>query len=186
LKQIINLLLSFAPWIAFLILSGHSLLRLDIALIVAALLVVVMAITGLHRGAVLWAGYLFFGAAIIFVIVLKNMWFINHLGILANGMLFSTAFLGMMLGKPFTEDYARDETPREIWETASFVRACYSTTSVWSLVFLLNLASSFIAFYDHETPGWCFSVFNYSMLVSGVVYTSVYTKYLRRRRAQKN
>jgi uncharacterized membrane protein len=184
LKQIINLLLSFAPWIAFLILAGHSLLRLDLALIVAAVLVVVMAITGLHRGAVLWAGYIFFGAAMLFVVVLKNMWFISHLGILANGTLFSFAFLGMMLGKPFTEEYARAETAREIWETATFVRNCYTTTAVWSLVFLLNLASSFVAFYNHEVPGWYFSVFNYSMLIGGVAYTSVYTKYLRRRRAQ--
>ena len=185
MKQIINLLLSFAPWIAFLVLAGHSILRLDIALIVAAVLVVVMAITGLHRGAVLWAGYLFFGAAILFVVVLKNMWVISHLGILANGTLFSSAFLGMMLGKPFTEDYARVETPKEIWETAEFVRACYTTTSVWSLVFLLNLASSIVAFYDHRISGWCFTVFNYSMLVGGIAYTSAYTKYLHRRRAKK-
>ena len=184
MKQIINLLLSFAPWIAFLILAGHSILRLDFALIVAAVLVVVMAITGLHRGAVLWAGYLFFGAAMIFVVLLKNMWFISHLGILANGTLFSSAFLGMMLGKPFTEDYARVETSREIWETAAFVRACYTTTSVWSLIFLANLASSIIAFYNHGIPGCYFTVFNYSMLVAGVVYTSIYTKYLHRRRAQ--
>ena len=133
----------------------------------------------------LWAGYLFFGAAILFVVVLKNMWFITHLGILANGTLFSSAFLGMMFGKPFTEDYARVETPREIWETADFVRACYTTTSVWSLVFLINTASSLIAFYDHEIPKWCFTVFNYSMLVGGIAYTSVYTNYLHRRRAQK-
>ena len=184
LKQVLNLLLSFAPWIAFLILSGHSLLRLDIALVVAAALVVVMAFTGLHRGAVLWAGYLFFGASIIFVVALKNMWFIRHLGILANGTLFMFAFLGMMTGKPFTEDYARDGAPREIWETAAFVRACYMTTSVWLLVFLLNLTSSVVEFYDHEIPKWGFTVFNYSMLISGVAYTSIYTKYLRRRRMQ--
>ena len=186
MKQIVKLLLSFAPWIAFLVLSGHSLLRLDIALIVAAVLVVVMALTGLHRGAVLWAGYLFFGAAIILVVGLKNMWFISHLAILANSTLFSTAFLGMMFGKPFTEDYARDEAPREIWETAAFVRACYTTTSVWSLVFLLNLASSIVDFDNHhEIQGWYFTVFNYSMLLGGIVYTSAYTKYLHRHRVQK-
>ncbi|MFA7232268.1 MAG: hypothetical protein WC071_13435 [Victivallaceae bacterium] len=184
LKQIINLLLSFAPWIAFLILAGHSLLRLDIALVVASALVVVMAVTGLHRGAVLWASYIFFGTALLFVLALKNMWFITHLGILANGTLFATVFLGMMFGKPFTEDYARAEAPREIWETAGFVRACYTTTSVWALIFLFNLASSIVAFYNHEIPGWRFTAFNYIMLVSGVLYTSVYSQYKRRRREQ--
>lgn len=182
LRQVINLLLSFAPWLAFLILAGHSLLRLDIALIVAAVLVVVMAITGLHRGAVLWAGYIFFGTAILFVLLLKNMWFIGHLGILANGTLFTTAFLGMMFGKPFTEDYARAEVPREIWENAGFVRSCYATTSVWALIFLFNLASSIVAFYNHEIARWYFTTFNYSMLVAGVIYTSAYSKYKRNRR----
>ena len=186
LKQVLNLLLSFAPWIAFLILSGHSLLRLDIALLVAAALVLVMAFTGLHRGAVLWAGYLFFGAAIIFAVVLKDIWFIRHLGIIANGTLFMSAFLGMIAGRPFTEDYARVEAPREIWETAAFVRACYTSTSIWLLVFLLNLASSFVEFYDPGIQKWLFTVFNYSMLISGVICTAVYTKYLRRRRMQGN
>jgi hypothetical protein len=75
--------------------------------------------------------------------------------------------------------------PSEIWESAAFVRSCYTTTSVWSLVFLINLASSFMAFYSREIPAWQFTVLNYSMLLGGVAYTSIYTKYLHRRRAVK-
>ena len=50
----IKLILAFAPWIAFWIISlGHSMLWLKIGIATAALLVIVMGITKLHRGMVL-------------------------------------------------------------------------------------------------------------------------------------
>ncbi len=66
MKEILKLLLAFAPWIAFLLISGPSMLRLQISIFAAAALVVVMAVTKLHRGAILWAGYVFFSFCVDF------------------------------------------------------------------------------------------------------------------------
>lgn len=185
MKQMLRLLLSFAPWIAFMFLAGHSLLQLEIALVVSAILVAVMSLVGLHKGAVLYASYIFFASALMFVVLLKNIWFIQHLEILADLTLFAACMLGMIFGKPFTELYAREEVAPEYWQSASFVRSCYITTSVWTLIFLLNLAAAFVGFYRADIARGYFTVFNYTMLIGGVVFTNLYSTALRHRRLNR-
>lgn len=182
MKQFFRLLLSFAPWLAFLFLSGHTLASLRISIVVAAAITILMAMTGLHRGAVLYAGYLFFSFALVFVVWNQNMWVIQRLGILANGTLYATTLLTMILGKPFTADYAKVEVSPDIWDSGGFIRSCYMTTSVWSLVFLLNLLAAIISYYDKGIERTHVEIFNYSVLLSGVIYTCAYTR-IRRRHA---
>src|SRR5271157_2775413 len=123
----IKLMLAFAPWIAFWIISlGHSMLWLKAGICVAALLVVVMGVTRLHRGIILWAGVAFFAFAVIYVAWQENMWVVRHLGFLASGTLFLATFLSMFLGQPFTESYARDHVPKELWDSPSFIRGCFT------------------------------------------------------------
>jgi len=50
-----KLLLVFAPWLAFLFIARGSLFRLKLGLVVAIVLSIVMGITRLHRGVILWA-----------------------------------------------------------------------------------------------------------------------------------
>lgn len=78
----VKLLLSFAPWLAFLIIARGSIARVEIALVVALALSVVMAALKLHRGIIMWVGLVFFTAATIAVVGFHNMWTIRHLGVL--------------------------------------------------------------------------------------------------------
>jgi hypothetical protein len=182
MKEILKLLLAFAPWFAFWFIAGHSMLRLQIAVFVAAALVVVMAVTRLHRGAILWAGYAFFAFALIFVVWLKNTWTIQHLGILATGTLFVSAQLSLLFGRPFTEDYAREHVPEELWDSASFVRGCFTTTSAWSCVFLINTLLNIVKFQHHEIPEWRITLSEYAMIIAGIAFTNIYSKIARRKR----
>ena len=100
-----KLLLAFAPWIAFLIIAHGSLLRLKLGLVIAFALCVVMGVTRLHRGVILWAGLCFFTFATIAVVMFENMWTVQHMGVLANGTLAVSAAAGLAIGKPFTLDY---------------------------------------------------------------------------------
>ena len=74
MKETLKLLLAFAPWFAFWLIAGHSMMRLQVAVGVSSALVVIMAVTKLHRGAILWAGYAFLAFALIFDAWLKGMW----------------------------------------------------------------------------------------------------------------
>ena len=82
-----KMLLTFAPWIAFLIIARDSIFRLKLGIIVAAVLTVVMAVTRLHRGVIMWVGIIFFSYALAAVALLNNMWTVRYMGVLANGAL---------------------------------------------------------------------------------------------------
>jgi hypothetical protein len=188
MKEILKLLLAFAPWIAFLLISGGSMLRLQIGILVAAVLVVIMGVTKLHRGAVLWAGYIFFAFALIFVVWLKNPWVIHHMGILASGTLFAAAQLSIVMGHPFTEDYARENVPNEAWNSASFLRGCYTTTSFWSCIFLFNTLLNVIKTYQSGTSEVLIRTLEYTALFTGIAFTRIYAALAGKKRAgqQKN
>ena len=180
----LKLLLAFSPWIAFWIISGgHSMVRLQIGICVAAVLVLVMGITKLHRGLILWAGVSFFAFALVTVVLLKNLWVIQHLGVLASGTLFMATLVSIVIGKPFTESYAREHVPRELWESPSFIRSGYTVTGVWGLIFLVNAVVNVAKPYYAELGEWSFRGAELGILVSGVVFTTIYSNHLRRKRS---
>lgn len=182
--EALKLLLAFSPWIAFWIISGgHSIVWLQIGICVAAVLVLVMGITRLHRGLILWASVVFFAFALVTVALLKNMWVIQHLGILASGTLFMATLLSIVIGQPFTESYAREHVPRELWESPGFIRSSYTVTGTWGMIFLVNALVNVAKPYYAELGEWVFRGLELSILVSGVVFTTVYSNYLRRKRS---
>lgn len=180
--DVLKLLLAFSPWIAFWIISGHSMLRLQIGICVAALLVVVMGITRLHRGAILWAGVTFFTFAFVGVILLENLWVIHHLGLLASGTLFSFTLWSVISGQPFTESYAREHVPKELWESPEFIRGNYTVTGVWAFIFLANAAVNAAKLYYPELGEWIYRSAEFGLITLGVAFTSLYSSFLRRRR----
>lgn len=180
----LKLLLAFLPWIAFWIISGgQSMVRLQVGICVAAFLVLVMGITRLHRGLILWAGVVFFAFALVAVVLLKNIWVIQHLGILASGTLFMATLVSIVIGQPFTESYAREHVPTELWDSPGFIRSCYTVTGVWGLIFLANTLVNVAKPYYAHLGEWFFRGMELSILVSGVAFTTVYSGLIRRNRA---
>jgi len=182
----LKLLLSFAPWISFWIIAGgHSMLRLQIGIGVAALLVIVMGITRLHRGLLLWAGVVFFAFALVAVIGLQNAWVIHHLGVLASGTLFVATLLSIAIGQPFTESYAREHVPSELWDSPRFIRSCYTVTGLWGFIFLANTLVNVAKPYCVDVNEWVFHAVEFCILTSGVAFTTIYSRLARRRREER-
>ena len=181
----IKLILAFAPWIAFWIISlGHSMFSLKVGICVAALLVIVMGVTKLHRGTILWAGVAFFAFAVISVVWLENSWVIHHLGFLASGTLFMATFLSILWGRPFTEDYARDHVPEELWDSPSFVRGCFTVTAAWGCVFLANTLVNVVKLQRPAVADWIYEVTQLGFLALGVLFTTVFSRIASRKRVQ--
>jgi hypothetical protein len=180
----IKLLFVFSPWIAFwIIASGHSVLRLRLGICVAAAMIVVMGITRLHRGVILWAGVVFFSFAMVAVVWLLNMWVIRHLGILTSGTLFLATFYSMLIGRPFTEDYARDNVPAELWDHPNFIRSCYTVTTVWGLVFFINILLNVAKLYYPDLGELFYTVLELGVIGAGIAFTTIYSERAKRRRA---
>ena len=143
-----KLLLTFAPWLAFMIIGPHS---LAVGLLVALALSVVMGVTGLHRGVVLWSGLLFFSYATVSVALLNDMWTARHMSVLANSFLAASSWLGIAIKKPFSLDYARDHTDPSLWTNPDFIRTNVIITAAWAAAFTLN-ADGGIALFSRRLP----------------------------------
>ncbi len=178
----LKLLLSFAPWISFLIIAQGSLLRLKIGLVVALVLSVAMGVAKLHRGVILGVGLAFFTYATVAVVLFEDMWTVRHMGVLANGALAAASWFTVVAGKPFTLDYAKTHTDPTLWKSPSFIRTNFIITSVWSTVFTLNAIPAWGKMAGLLLPPWGFEVLSYSFMVTTAAFTSWYPVYVRRHR----
>jgi hypothetical protein len=124
----------------------------------------------------------FFAFALVTVVLLKNMWVIQHLGILASGTLFTGTLLSITIGQPFTEDYAREHVPPELWDSPGFIRSSYTVTRAWGFIFLLNTLVNVAKPHSADLGEWFFRGLELSILVSGVVFTNLYSQAARKKR----
>ena len=106
-----SMIIAFAPWVSFKILISlpvmNPVFMVKLGIVVAAAICAYQAWIGLHKGALLWGGLLFFGFALITVPVLNNLWVMRHLGVLSHGTLASFTWLSILMKKPFTAEYAK-------------------------------------------------------------------------------
>ncbi len=177
-----KLLLAFAPWLSFLIIARDSLFRLKLGLVVALVLSVVMGITRLHRGVILWAGLLFFTYATVTVALLNNMWTAQHMGVMANGALAASTWLTIAIKKPFTLDYAREHTDPSLWNNPLFIRTNVVIASVWGLIFSVNAILAWGKLRHFILSELGYEVVSYGLLIGTVAFTTWYPNYVRRRR----
>jgi hypothetical protein len=182
LKSFLKMLLSFVPWLFFLIIAHDSMFRLKLGIFVAAVLTVVMAVARLHRGVIMWVGILFFTYAIVAVVFLNDTWAVHYMGALANGALAAGTWAGIALKRPFTLEYAREHTAPSLWKNPVFLRTNYFMTAIWGVVFTINAVLAWQRSIQPAMPGWVYETISYSLMVAAMFFSTWYPENLRHRR----
>jgi hypothetical protein len=178
--QFLKLVLSFAPWLSFLIIAHGSMFRLKLGLAVALLLTVAMGLAKLHRGVILWVGLAFFAYASVAVFGFQHMWTIRFMGVLANGALALGTWYGVLAGNPFTLEYAKEHTDPSHWKHPAFIRANMVITSVWGASFTVNALLALLGSLD-MMEGLAKELASYAVLLGTCVFTVWYPEYAKRR-----
>lgn len=181
----LKLLLSFAPWIAFLILARGSLFMLELGLAVALVLSIGMGVARLNRGIILWVGLLFFAFASIAVMVFHSMWTVRTMGVLANGALAAGSWITIAVGRPFSLDYAKAHTDPSQWREPLFIRTNYIITAVWAATFTINTILSWGKMERFLLPDLGYEVLSYVFLIGAAGFTSWYPVHVRRQRLNR-
>ncbi len=165
MKQLFSILLGFLPWIAFGVLAGPSLWRLNAAIIVALALVLVMGYKQLAKGFILtWGSLLFFGVNLVMVVLFRNLWVIRNLDILSQGSLAAIAWLSIFMGKPFVLQYALETVPPERQASPDFYRTCRTLAVIWGVIFLIATGMS-----AAKTYGWWAGWMGYQAVSLGLI-----------------
>src|SRR5919198_1171655 len=82
----------------------------------------------------------FFGLVTLLAIFVDRSgldWLEKYAQVISSGALAAIAFVSLAF-TPFTEEYARDTTPRELWNTTGFKVINRQLTLMWGVVFLLT------------------------------------------------
>lgn len=177
MRELVKLVIGFLPWIAFGLLAGPSILRLELAMGACLGLSLVIGFKELKKGFILtWGTVIFFAFGLFMVIGEDNMWFVNHLSVLVPATLAAIAWVSLLVGKPFVLQYARESADPSIWEKPGFIAVCRHLTLVWGTLFVFSTLVALAKYLHLGGPGWLYSVLSTGPTLCGVAYTEWYKK----------
>jgi hypothetical protein len=133
-----GIFIALAPWVLFTLIAQHGTLKLAslAALVIAAGISLPGLITGRPKLLELGAVVAFAGFTIVaFAADPSAAEFVERYARgIAAALLASIAFVSL-LAVPFTEQYAREQVPRELWSTPRFKAVNRRLTLMWGAVF---------------------------------------------------
>ena len=184
LKELLFFMLSFIPWLLFMIIPADSLdgLKFSIAVCFSASLVV--GFGDLKKGMILaWGTLLFFIACIVLVNVLNIVWVAENMAALANGVFAAIVWISILIGSPFALQYARQEVPRERWNDPHLVRGGLHISLFWGVMMTISAIIAVV-----EKMVGTSSTFNFTlsllMIGVGAGYTTLFKRQKRIEREQ--
>lgn len=165
----LKLFLGFLPWILYLILAGNTLVMFESAIIVGLVTSIICQLYELKKGFILsWGTLLFFMFMTVSVVILKNSWVIENAGWISNSALPLIVFISLIIGMPFTLQYAKEVISPDKWQQPLFIRINYLLTILWQIIFLLSLVVYLIFNYYKLTDTWSYVIISYIPIFVGL------------------
>lgn len=136
------------PWLLFTVIAEHGTLK--IASIAALVIAIGIATPAIRQGnpkvIEIGAAVAFAGFTVVAFVADPSVshWLERYARAVAAGLLAIIA-LGSLLFTPFTEQYARERVPRELWSTPKFKAINRQLTLLWAGVFCAMVVSHVIA-----------------------------------------
>lgn len=179
-----NILLGLAPFIAFFALAGslgaaHALWA---AAATSAALLLRSRMRGQSEIKVLEAG-----AALLFVVLavvasfVRPDWSLFEVRVVVDLGLVGIAGGSILIGRPFTIQYAREQVPPEHWTQPLFIAANNRISAVWTAAFVVETLCSACIAWVPGVPSVLPLVVNLLALAGAVAFTVEYPKRLRAR-----
>lgn len=179
-----NLFFAFAPWIIFDVIAAPS--TWEFAALAGLVAAVVLNLPDLRRGSfkvLEITGIVFFAVLSILALFLDRqdmLWLERYAQVLSSGVIAVVA-LGSLAFVPFTEQYARETTPREVWGSPVFRRVNRVLTLVWGGVFAATALLGLLAVHTSSGSDWFNWIIPVVLLVLAVRFTERYPDQARER-----
>ena len=136
LREIAKFVLGFLPWIIFLFLPTDGLEALRRAVLLCLALSVMFGWKMLLKGFILqWATVAFFVFSAIAFYGFRWVWLAQHMGIVVNIFLAGIIWFTVLIGNPFTLQYARADLPMEQWHDEDMIRGARLLAIFWGHCF---------------------------------------------------
>jgi hypothetical protein len=124
-----------------------------------------------------------FGGLAIFTALTRFDWTILEARLAVDLGLLAIVLGSIVVRRPFTLQFAREEVPREYWTNPQFVATNYKISAVWAGAFaVLVLADVVMAFFP-AIPLWVGIVVTVLALAGAIWFTRWYPQQVRKRLA---
>jgi hypothetical protein len=185
LREVVKFIFGFLGWIVFLLLPTDGWEPLRRAVVISLVVSVVSSWKQLRGGFVLaWATVAFFVLCAVSFYVFEWVWLAKHMAIVANAVLAGIIWFTVLIGKPFTLQYARADLPPERWNDENLVRGCRTIAIFWGSLLLVPVVFNvFRHSYPNALPDMVYFSMSIFCIVFGTIFTRLYIHLSRRRRA---
>jgi hypothetical protein len=182
LKEIGKFILGFLPWILFLLLPTDGWEPLRRAVLVCLVVATVTSLKDLRKGFILtWGTWLFFLFCVVSFYGFNWYWLATHMAVIANAFLAGIVWFTIIIGKPFTLQYARAELPKERWNDQGLIRTCRSIAVFWGILLLVpTFLNAFRLYYPSLLPEYFYFDMSLLCIAVGTAYTT-YFKHKKRK-----
>ena len=177
-----GVVIGFVPLIVYGVLAGYPPTGPVLALAAATVASVVFGYADLRKRMILsWANFVLFALLLLATGLPGMSWIIPYNGVLIYASLSAVTFGSIVLGTPFTLQYARQMVERELWENPFFIRVNVLMTGVWGGVFLINFLLDAIALRESGGAVQAISLITYGVLGAGIVFTLWYPRHIQKK-----
>ncbi|MEU3981261.1 hypothetical protein AB0F77_14250 [Streptomyces sp. NPDC026672] len=169
--------LSFVPWIIFGVVASPSTWEYAaLAALVASIGLSGQDVAHGRLNLLDMAGIVFFAVLSVLALALDRhelIWLETYAQVLSSAVVAAVAF-GSLLFDPFTAQYARRQTPPEVWDSPVFKHINVVLTTAWGAVFVLMALSTYLAIRLPAQSDWFNWVVPIALLVWAVKFTERY------------
>ena len=172
-----GILLAFAPFLAFAIVD-RLMGSVDGLMAGAAISAALLIRDWLRPNAapkILEIGtFILFAALALYAVVGAPAWSIMDVRLRVDGGLLLIVLVTMLIGKPFTLQYAREQVDRDLWTTPAFVRTNYFITAAWAAAFGVMVLADLVLIYMPDLPPRFGIIATVAAIVGAVKFTGWY------------
>ncbi|HUO94574.1 MAG TPA: hypothetical protein VMU22_16730 [Rhizomicrobium sp.] len=177
-----GILLGFAPFIVFALLTGLS---VHLALWAALAASFVIGIRDFAQTRILrvldMGSVALFGLLALYTGFIEDSLSVQAVRLVVDGGLMTIALVSILIGNPFTLDYAREQVPEEFWRAPLFLRTNYVVAGVWVIAFGAMTAADAAATFSTHFPVALDIAASLATLALAVVFTTRYPAYVQAR-----
>jgi len=167
-----SMILQFAPWLAFVVVSDVADWRLGLAAGLIATVVAILASKPRRVGVLNAAMIVFFVAVGAFALIRPASGLQDWAGTISTAWIAVVSATSILLGRPFTLDFSRDGVTPEIAASKLFLDINRTIAWVWTGAFAVMAASRAIA--NAASAPWLATALTVVVLVGAIKFTKAY------------
>ncbi|MDR5782350.1 hypothetical protein QCE63_23395 [Caballeronia sp. LZ065] len=175
-----DMLLAFAPFIAFVVIERIVGIPAGLAAgaVISAMLLVRDVLSSERRVKILELGtFLLFGALTLYSLAYGAAWSVAEVRLRVDAGLLLIVLASILLRQPFTLQYARERVAPKLWTSPGFVRTNYAISLAWALAFAVMVAADMLMAYMTSVPHSVGIVITVAALYAAIKFTGWYPQH---------